>query len=147
MPSRRRGAASLRQGYGRQASGVPCLAVAASRRQRSVRCRAHVFNVRSARQAYSVEVAFGFQGRANLRPCWTCFLESTLFPVACYGVTEQSEELEKPWYLKTNSTSSEYPVRLRRGSFIILLVKLVGNPRFSSAIPKSGAHPPSGVLN
>jgi len=38
-------AASLRQGYGRQASGV--LAI----------LRAHVLSVRSARQAYSAEVA------------------------------------------------------------------------------------------
>jgi len=30
--------------------------------------------------------------------------------VACRGVTEQREELEKPWCLKANHTSSEYPV-------------------------------------
>ena len=39
--------------------------------------------------------------------------KSPPFPVACYGVTEQREEFEKPWCLKTNSSSPEYPVRWR----------------------------------
>jgi len=55
---------------------------------------------------------------AGHTPDLTIILESTLFPVACFGVAEQRKELEKPWCLKTNSTFSEYPVRLRRGSFI-----------------------------
>lgn len=38
--------------------------------------------------------------------------------MAYRGVTEQREELEKPGCLKANHISSEYPVRLRRGSFI-----------------------------
>jgi len=62
-------------------------------------------------------------GRANPIQGWLGgfeFVKSTLFPVACRGVTEQREELEKPWCLKANHISSEYPVRLRRGSFIQL---------------------------
>jgi len=37
-------------------------------------------------------------------------IESILFPVAYCGVTEQREELEKPWGLKANHISTEYPV-------------------------------------
>jgi len=72
--------ANLRQGYGRQASDVPCLRRgAASRRQvallpnlRAHRLaalrgvRAHVLRVHSARQAYSAEVSY--EGREWLRP-------------------------------------------------------------------------------
>jgi len=60
-------AASLRQGYGRQPAAF------------SGFWRAHVLRVRSARQAYSAKVAFGYEGREALRPCWTAFLNIPRF--------------------------------------------------------------------
>ncbi len=72
-------AASLGQGYGRQASCVPCLRRSGFAQAGSGFWRAHVLRVRSARQAYSAEVAFGYEGREALRPCWTAFLNIPRF--------------------------------------------------------------------